>query len=100
VNITFHPEAQMERLEAVAYYKLQRLELGRNYEVVFNDALIRVHTYPDRYKIELQPNIRKLSLDKFPYNIIYRQIENQIEVLAVAHQSRRPNYWHNRLQAT
>jgi toxin ParE1/3/4 len=100
VKYFFHPEAKFDRFEAAAHYKQQRSDLAITYADAFDETMSRITAYPDRYKVELQPNIRKLSLDKFPYNIIYRQVQNQIEVLAVAHQSRRPNYWHNRLQAT
>ncbi len=34
---------------------------------------------------------------KFPFTILYQETFTSIQVLAVAHQRRRPNYWAGRL---
>ena len=34
---------------------------------------------------------------RFPYTIVYRVGEKVIIVMAVAHQSRAPGYWHDRV---
>jgi hypothetical protein len=36
---------------------------------------------------------RACSLRRFPYTIFYIELENQLWLGAVAHQSRRPAYW-------
>jgi hypothetical protein len=36
-------------------------------------------------------------LRRFPYDIVVRERVDEIIVVAVAHQSRRPGYWKNRL---
>jgi plasmid stabilization system protein ParE len=36
---------------------------------------------------------RKLRLGKFPYSLVYRLHGEVIAVIAVAHQSRHPEYW-------
>ena len=36
---------------------------------------------------------RKLRLGKFPYSLVYRLHGGVIMVIAVAHQSRHPEYW-------
>ncbi len=38
-------------------------------------------------------NTRTLPFHSFPYSLIYRQQNNTIRVIAVAHHSRRPGYW-------
>lgn len=92
-----HPAAKFERFEAAAYYKQQRQELGDSYFEDYQKTMERILKFPDRYKVALEPDIRKLAFDLFPYHVIYRFIDSKIQVLAVAHQSRRPNYWHNRI---
>ncbi|RLT05905.1 MAG: type II toxin-antitoxin system RelE/ParE family toxin, partial [Planctomycetota bacterium] len=37
---------------------------------------------------------------RFPYKIIFEMIQNEVVVLAVAHGSRRPNYWLKRRSST
>ena len=39
---------------------------------------------------------RKLSLDRFPYTLVYRIDGDIVRVLAFMHQSRRPDYWRHR----
>ena len=34
-----------------------------------------------------------LVVDHFPFNIFYRPAENEVVVVAVAHQKWRPGYW-------
>jgi hypothetical protein len=35
-------------------------------------------------------------VNRFPYNVVYRIRDDDIYVVAVAHTSRRPNYWKDR----
>jgi hypothetical protein len=41
-------------------------------------------------------NTRKAVLRKFPYNLIYSELENKIYIIAIAHQNRKPEYWIDR----
>ena len=42
---------------------------------------------------------KKLTLKRFPFNIVVKESPEEIIVVAVAHQSRRPGYWRSRLRA-
>jgi hypothetical protein len=46
---------------------------------------------------EIRPGVRKLSVRTFRYAIIYAIDDRGVLVLAVAHGSRRPDYWTGRL---
>jgi plasmid stabilization system protein ParE len=39
-----------------------------------------------------------LALTRFPYALVFLELETEIRVLAVAHAKRHPDYWLNRLQ--
>jgi len=39
---------------------------------------------------------RRFIMRRFPYSIIYSTASEEIRILAVAHQSRRPGYWRMR----
>ena len=39
---------------------------------------------------------RLLPIHRFPYSLVYRVDEDDVRVIAVAHQSREPGYWHGR----
>ena len=38
-------------------------------------------------------NTRRIVVHHYPYSIFYRASAETLRVLAVAHQSRRPDYW-------
>jgi hypothetical protein len=42
---------------------------------------------------ERRPNL----LQRFPYSIVFIELEDELRVLAIAHGSRQPGYWRARL---
>ena len=36
---------------------------------------------------------RRLLVNDFPYHVVFEEFDDRIEVLAVAHDRRRPGYW-------
>jgi toxin ParE1/3/4 len=97
VSYQFHPEAEAEHLETVAYYETQQPGLGASYLAAFESALARVCEAPRRYPIERQPDIRRIRLQRFPFTVLFRESGGTVQVLAVAHHRRRPAYWLSRL---
>jgi hypothetical protein len=53
---------------------------------------------PGRFKL-VASGVRRVILRGFPCSILYRSFDESVEVLAIAHHRRRPNYWVNRLTA-
>jgi plasmid stabilization system protein ParE len=41
-------------------------------------------------------SLRRVSLHRFPYNLIYYVSAGEVRVIALAHQRRRPGYWAHR----
>jgi hypothetical protein len=39
---------------------------------------------------------RRVSLKRFPYTVVYVELDAELRVLAFAHMRRRPGYWHER----
>jgi toxin ParE1/3/4 len=93
VNYWLHPEAAEEHKQQVAFYEEAQVGLGRRYHDDFLDALSRTCANPARSRIVLAPNIRRTMLKVFHFDIIYREVEGLVQVLAVAHHRRQPGYW-------
>lgn len=93
----FHPGAETEHLETIAYYETQRAGLGAQYLAEFERMLQRVCENPHRYPIERKFGVRSAYMRRFPFTILYREVEGRVDVLAVAHHRRRPAYWLARL---
>lgn len=97
MTLRFHPAAEAEHLETVAFYESRQAGLGRVYLAEFEEALSRLTAAPHRYRIERKPDIRLLSLVRFPLKIIFREIDTSVQILALAHKRRRPGYWVGRI---
>ena len=81
----FHPNAEKEHLESVAFYETKQAGLGSSYLLEFESVMSVVCENPHRYPIEEQPEIRRVRLKRFPHNILFRETGNTVQVLAVAH---------------
>jgi plasmid stabilization system protein ParE len=93
MNYAFHPAAEAEFLESVAYYESKVQGLGGALIKEFETLASLVGESPKAWPVELLPNIRRAPLHRFPLSLIYRESLEGFQVLAVAHQRRRPQYW-------
>ena len=69
----FHPEAEAEHLENVAYYEERQPGLGASYLAEFETVLEQVCEAPYRYSIEQRPDIRRIRLQRFPFTVLFRE---------------------------
>jgi hypothetical protein len=87
--------------EVAAWYESQRYGLGAEFERAIDAALDLL----EENVVPLRPAIgeaarklgaKRLSLRRFPYDIVVRESYDEFVVIAFAHQTRRPGYWRNR----
>jgi len=97
VSYVFHPAAEAEHLESVAYFESKRPGLGTSYLSEFEGVMAQVCKAPHRYPIEKEADIRRIRMKLFPYTVYFRELTGTVQVLAVAHHRRRPGYWLGRL---
>ena len=92
-----HPEAAEEHKKQVAYYEETQAGLGRRYHTEFQIVLASVSASPDRSRIVLAPDIRRAMFKVFHFDLVYRDVDGFVQVLAIAHHRRQPGYWVARL---
>ena len=80
-----NPDAEIEHLAKVAFYESRRKGLGARYLASLSAAMERVYSDPKQFRIECEPDLRRIPLRGFPFAIIYREVGGQIQVLAVVH---------------
>ena len=95
MRIVFSPEARREFLEAERYYNRQTPGLGDEFRAEIKAALPRIKDWPLSCPLELG-DIRRLTLSRFPYKLLYSVEDDHIYIIAVAHQHRHPVYWLDR----
>ncbi|WP_414517386.1 type II toxin-antitoxin system RelE/ParE family toxin [Nostoc sp. PCC 9305] len=95
-NVIFHPLAEQELIDAVAYYEEQKPGLGLEYLGEIEHAVNFLIQYREAGS-KVRGSLRRLILPKFPYYLLYRILEDdRIRILAVAHHKRKPQYWVDR----
>jgi plasmid stabilization system protein ParE len=97
MNIDILEIAQKEMDDAVLYYEVKQPGLGSKFKEAVRQSIDRLKKYPTSWPIE-SGEVRKFFVHKFPYKILYSIQEQNIVILAVAHQHRKPGYWIERLE--
>ena len=95
--VELHPGARLDAIEAFDWYELHEAGLGER----FQSALAEAEDFVRRNPQLGNPHkfgTRRWRLKVFPYILIYSDEPEIILVLAVAHFSRAPEYWFNRIK--
>jgi plasmid stabilization system protein ParE len=90
-----HPQAREELEQAIQFYKSQQAGLEKRFVEAVDDAINRVCRNPLNYR-KIDESARKCRLLHFPYAVIFRLASEQIEIIAIMHLRRQPDYWKNR----
>jgi plasmid stabilization system protein ParE len=96
LNVRYHLEAVEEYERAVDYYATISPPLAASLIDEVEHCIERITEHPMQGR-ELNPNIRSFRTRIFPYQIVF-MIEREVAtILAVAHESREPDYWKHRI---
>jgi len=91
-----HPEAESDLREAAEYYRERAgTAFAQAFFAEFEHSMNLLLQYPLLGALRLHGK-RRLVMKHFPYSVIYTVAAQEIRVLAIAHQSRRPSYWQKR----
>lgn len=93
-----HPAAERELAEAVNWYEERSSGLGGKLYNEIDAVMSRIGRSPQLYAVWQQNGrYRRAVIRDFPYAVFYRVYEERTVVMAVAHTSRRPGYWADRV---
>jgi len=96
VKISVHPAAADELREAAKFYSDRADQaLGLTLVAEFERALNFLSNNPELGAV-WRGTARRFPLRRFPYNLVYQVEPQELRVIALAHQRRRPSYWKNR----
>lgn len=98
------PEAVLELIEAAAWYETRQPGLAIRFLQEIDQAQQAIQSRPKSFlqlaNMAVDLEVRRALLPRFPYALVFLELQTEIRVLAVAHTKRHPDYWLNRLQAT
>lgn len=92
---SFHPEAEVDLAEGVAWYNQKHHGLGAEFAAAVREAVQFASEFPDAGG-PLGTELRRVFVKSFPYYVLYGQSSTQLLVTAIAHFRRRPGYWRER----
>lgn len=95
-EVVFLDPAYAELRQAAQWYDQQEKGVGREFLTAVEQGLNHLLHDPTARPIACEGTHRQ-CLDRFPFDLLYRISQTRIEIVAVAHHSRRPGYWQKRL---
>jgi plasmid stabilization system protein ParE len=95
-RVEYHQGAIADAKGAVAWYKKRNPKVALDFIEELHRAADTIREAPERWPIG-KNNTRRFLLWRFPFAIIYSERESVVTIWAVAHGSRRPEYWAGRL---
>ena len=94
-SVRIHEAAASELYDAVEFYNHERSGLGDDFINEIEYAISNIAAYPNAPP-SISGGLRKKTIERFPFSIIYAVRAYEIRILAIAHQKRRPSYWRYR----
>lgn len=91
-QLSFHPAALAELEEASQYYGLESEALRTRFVESVEAATKELRRFPQIGLLVREEHRRQL-VRGFPYSLIYRIVSDELRIVAVMHQARRPFYW-------
>ena len=95
MNYRWHSGALDDLEEATAFYFQQDPNIELRFADCIDKAIEQVTQSPNTWPI-VEVEIRRYLVNIFPYSLFYTIEKDHILILAVAHQSREPEYWKQR----
>ena len=93
----FIPAAREEFLAEVAFYNASKQCLGGQFASAAEKAVALVLAFPNIGSPGISGTLR-VVIKGFPFWLVYKaSSSSDIIIFAIAHQSRRPGYWINRV---
>lgn len=84
--------ARIELDEIVEYYDAESEGQGFRFAAQIEKLIRNIQRFPLSY-VAVSQRIRCASTESFPYNLFYSVLSDEILVISIAHQRRRPRRW-------
>lgn len=98
MRLRLHPEASFEGVEARTWIDDDDTVQGSLFAAALKEAFGKIRRRPLGYR-RFDGEFRKIKVGKFRYSVVYRIRRDEVQVMAIMHQHRRPGYWKDRPQS-
>ena len=87
--------AEQDFTDALCWYAERSRQAAEGFDAEFARALDSIEAEPHRFPL-CDDRHRYYLMRRYPFQVIYREHEGHLAVIAVAHAKRQPGYWSNR----
>ena len=95
VELKLHPRAEKELRAAFLWYRDRNALVAEAFRAEAEHAIESIAENPVRWP-KLSDVLRSYVFPRFPITVVYRLKSDFVEVIAAAHQKRKPGYWGER----
>ena len=96
-RLLFRPQVATDIAEAIEWYATRRPGLEVEFRGDFQTTLAAIERNPLQYQV-VERGIRRASLRRFPYGIMYVVSDQELLIVACLHGRRNPAQWRGRLK--
>lgn len=96
INYRFLTPAEDEITEATLFYEDASVGLGGDFLSDVQRSINQLCRYP-KAGTPITADLRRMSLRRFPFNIIYSEQPSSILIISIAHHRKKPDYWRSRI---
>ena len=94
--VSIHPEALDEAAAATKWYAKRSPRAAELFLDEIDRLIARISLNAEQFPV-FERGTRRALFRRFPYHIVFRDVNAGIEVVAVSHGRRQPGYWRDRL---
>jgi plasmid stabilization system protein ParE len=87
--------AENDYTESLCWYSERSVDAARGFDDAFNRAISDIAADPERFPF-CDGQHRFFLMRRYPFRIIFRLIDHDVVVIAIAHASRSPDFWDDR----
>jgi plasmid stabilization system protein ParE len=96
-ELIFTEETKQDLAEAYDWYEGCRIGLGEDFLSCVDAAIQMILRLPNSFAI-VKGGYRRVMIRRFPYQIFYEALPDQVTIYGVIHASRDPKFWQERLK--
>lgn len=87
--------ARRDIAEAVHWYRKQSDDLAKVFLDAVEVRLAAIERAPERFPI-VHTDVRRALLGRFPYGLYFREVGEELRIIACTHLRRHPRRWQHR----
>jgi toxin ParE1/3/4 len=95
LKLAYVEEARYELRDAAVMYRRLSKPAAQRFRAEIKALLARIMAHPKQFPA-IDDLHRRAMLSGFPYSLVFQNPEGVILIVATAHASRDPAYWHGR----